>query len=153
MKYIYTDSKGTHFDQYFEYIKSLRSNIPQHVFEFASNPKHYDLSNHSSLHDSWLEHLEISESSKDKGTQKRETKICVRLLGPFHDRHIYLEYRKVKNYCVSFPNGERNHGDLLVHEVRIGESGFLIHELVFENGKIIVECENIKHSEQLHENA
>lgn len=153
MKYVYTDSQGTHFDHYFEYVKSLRSKLPLHVFRFASNPEHYSLTSHASLHDAWLERYEVREPAEGERKQYRQTELQVCLLGPYHDRRIFLEYGEVQTYSVSSSNSASGHGDLLVHEVRLEETGLLVHELQFVNGNMVVQCKDIRHRQEPYENA
>jgi len=52
MKHIFMDNDGvTHFESYFEYLKSMKDKMPSHVYQFASDYNHYSLDSHSSLHD------------------------------------------------------------------------------------------------------
>ncbi len=148
MKYIYTNSNGVaQFDKYFQYLKSIQGQLPENVFSFAANVEHYDLSSHSSLHDAWLENIDIREIGQGERHEQRQTEIKLCLLGAFHDRHIYLTYKDVQKYCLSAAGALTGHGDLLVHEVQLSDSGSLIHELQFEKGNIQIECKDILHEE------
>ena len=82
--------------------------------------------------------------------------ISLAFLGPCHDRRIHLHYTGVARYSLSTPPryGEARyehvaHGDLITHEIRLGDEGLLIHELLFERGTtFFIECSDIRHSEE-----
>jgi hypothetical protein len=58
MEYIFRDEQGViHFDLYFTYLESVKECFPPHVYAFASDSKHYNLHDHASLHDAWLDYL------------------------------------------------------------------------------------------------
>ena len=85
------------------------------------------------------------------GSEIRGLEIDLCLLGPYHDRRIHLHYVGVRQYSfVTPPHGKSiAHGDLFAHEVRLGETGLVVHELGFANGaKFIIECFDFKHSEE-----
>lgn len=143
------------FDRYAAYLESVRGQLPAHVYAFASDPNHFNLTSHSSLHDAWLETLCVIEPATGPRAEVRAIEIRLRLLGPFHDRYINLVYAGVSKYELDAPPrpGEPHfthnaHGDLLTHEIRF-ENDRLIHEILFERGAIfLIECSDIKHSEE-----
>ena len=156
MKYILNkDDNSINFEPYATYLETIKAKLPTHVFEFASNPKFYNLSSRSSLHDAWLEYLTISEPSTGERNEVRKLEIIIMLLGPCHDRNIQLKYFNVEKYDFSSPArpGEPRfthtaHGDLHTHEVRISKTGLIEHELLFERGTcILIECKDLEHSE------
>ena len=162
MKYILTDEEGvTHFDSYFEYIESIKYNLPSHVYSFASDFKHYGLSNHESLHDAWLNHLNIVEPSTGNRNELREIEIEAIFLGPYHDRLIIIRYKEVMAFELQKPEDSTvssgsatGHGDLLYHEIRLEGKATLVHEIEFSSGSVfIIKCKNILHSEQAYINA
>ncbi len=63
-----------------------------------SNPGHFNLDSRSSLHDAWLETLTIRETASGERKQIRQLEVHVRLLGPYHDRWIHLNYAGVTQY-------------------------------------------------------
>jgi hypothetical protein len=153
VRYLLRDAEGViQFDPYFEYIGTIADRLPHHVHEFASKWDHYNLENHSSLHDAWLETVEITETTQDEA---RATQINLRLLGPYHDRRILLFYKDVMTYSINLSR-EKNwdvparrgwFGDLLMHEVRLSETGLVLHELQFERGLLEIECADFTHEE------
>jgi hypothetical protein len=156
MKYIYDGKEGAiYFDRYASYLDSIRDQLPAHVYDFASNSNHFDLTSHSSLHDAWLESLCVVEPATGSRSEVRAIEIRLRLLGPFHDRYINLVYTGVSKYGLNAPSrpGEPRfthtaHGNLLTHEVRF-ENGALVHELLFErDAAFLIECSDIRHSEE-----
>lgn len=141
--------------RYSRYVESIRDQLPSHVFAFASDSRHFDISSHSSLHDAWLDSLIVREVARGERQEIRRMEVAITLLGPFHDRWIRLHYNGVTRYTFSAPPryGEPRyehtaHGDLLTHEIRLGENGLLIHELLFEReATFLIECSDIRHSE------
>jgi hypothetical protein len=151
-----SETDGIDFDRYRVYVESIRTKLPEHVYAFASNPGHFNLDSHSSLHDAWLETLTVLETASGERRQMRQLEIQVCLLGPHHDRRIHLNYTGVTQYSFYMPPKYTEpryrhtaHGDLLTHEIRLGQSGLLIHELLFERGStLLIECADMRHSEE-----
>ena len=136
-----------------KYLSSIKDDLPLHVYEFASNIKHYNLTDHSSLHDAWLNSLEIVEPASGDRFEKRCIEMSANFLGPFHDREIVLDYKDVQGFDLHSPSGSAEsdvgHGDLHVHEIRLeGES--IIHELQFARGScFVIKCRDVIHSETI----
>ncbi len=152
MQYIKPKPGQIDYQRYRTYLQSIREKLPEHVFLFAANPQHFDLSSHSSLHDSWLEQLTVRENAKAVRNEIRNLEIDILLVGPFHDRQIHLHYADVKQYSCSMPPNDRcaTHGDLFTHEIRLSEAGLIVHELEFVQGAVlIIECADIIHSEKI----
>jgi hypothetical protein len=158
MEYIVSaEDEGINFQRYVDYIKSIKSNLPDHVYSFASDSRYFDLNSPMSLHDSWLESLIVKEISGDEGSKSRSLAIQLILLGPFHDRRICILYTGVTKYLFDTPpqsdsprNAHIAHGDLYTHEVRLGNEGLLIHEILFERGsRFLIECKDFTHSEEI----
>jgi len=152
-----SETEGIDFTRYSAYIAKIRDLIPAHVHSFASDSRYFDLSSHSSLHDSWLESLTVCEVASGERKEIRRMEVAIILLGPFHDRRIHLHYSGVTFYTFSAPShyGEQRfdhtaHGDLFTHEIRLGHDGLLIHELLFENdAAFLIECSDLRHSEEM----
>jgi hypothetical protein len=150
----YLNQHQGHIDhrRYAAYLETIRGQLPAHVYAFAANPDHFDFQSHSSLHDSWLESFCIHERGEGERSQIRSVEISLCLLGAFQDRRIHLHYTGVRSYEVSMPSPSLSGQprDLFTHEVRAGNTGLVIHELEFaENGEILIECADFKHSEEL----
>jgi hypothetical protein len=103
------------------------------LFTYASSWDHYSLDSHDSLHDSWLQTIQLTGGS---GGAAVET-IQLQLLGAYHDRLHVLTYRGVKGFAIGI-EGESGAGsrDLLVHEFRAEEDAF-VHELQFAENQSI----------------
>jgi hypothetical protein len=158
MEHILNDkAEEIDYPRYHAYVESIKEKLPPHVYSFASNSSYFDLTSHSSLHDAWLESVNIREVATGERHEIRRLEITICLLGPFHDRHIHLRYSGVSTYSFSAPSRRENprfdhvaHGDLLTHEIRLGRDGMLVHELLFErNGTFLIESADIRHSEEL----
>ena len=153
---INAQTEGIDFTRYAAYIESIRHKLPPHIYSFASGPRYFDLSSHSSLHDAWLESLTVREVASGPSQEIRRIEIELCFLGPFHDRRIRLHYTGVARYTFTTPPryGEPRfehaaHGDLLTHEIRLGHDGLFIHELLFErDATFLIECSDIRHSEE-----
>ena len=150
MEHLKRDASGTwQFDPYFAYLATIRDRLPAQVYAFASTWDHYALDNPRSLHDSWLEQIEVREAASGTRSEQRRTEMTLRLLGPMHDRIQVLRYRGVTDYRVQGTSVARGHGDLLVHELRLSRADRLVHELLFANGaEIVVECGHLDYDEQ-----
>ena len=154
MKHIWhAGDAGWQMDAYFQYLSDVRERLPVPVYAFAANVGNYDQTTHQSLHDSWIESLQVQEVATEPRFKKRQTQIELALLGPFHDLRIHINYRNVTSYRIEKPSPPKGppkattwHGDLLMHEVRMGDSAGVEHELEFSSGAIIViACETFEH--------
>jgi hypothetical protein len=139
---------------YMAYLQTIRSRLPPGVYDFASNSMYYDLSNHHSLHDAWLENLEVKEIDGTTHSQDRTIRIMARFFGAFHDGHMYLTYENVSSYSLNMAGlsdvGNRAHGDCFSHEVRLSESERVLHEIQFSGGGIwVVECTDFTYSSDI----
>jgi hypothetical protein len=150
MEHIHQDATGTwHFDPYFAYLATISSHLPAEVAAFASDPAHYTLDDPQSLHDAWLEHLSVLEPATGTRAEIRQTELVLTFLGPRHDRMQILHYSSVREYRIEGIAVARGHGDLLLHEVRLGVSGTVIHELRFANGSWISgDCASFRYHEE-----
>ena len=136
-KYIYDDDNGIPvFEEYFEYLQSIKEVIGDELFNFAIDINRYNLTSKHSLHDSWLKSVQINDSiGSSRGTGFTETDILIQLLGPHHDRLFHLIYKDVKKYNLNKPekNIPANNYDLLCHEVRLNEKQEKEHLVQFDN--------------------
>jgi hypothetical protein len=161
MKYIHTNPGNIDFDKYLVYLETIRDQLPEHIFAFASSRCYFDLESRSSLHDAWMETLTVRESASGKHEENRKLEIHLCLLGPYHDRRIHLRYTGVAQYSFITPSQYENpryqhtaHGDLFTHEITLGREGLVVHELLFErDATLLIECSNLEHTEELIPNA
>jgi hypothetical protein len=139
-------------EEYLRYLRTIETRIPSSAFSFAISPWHHDVDLHQCLHDSWLEELVIAEIHPENNPNLRQTSIRVKLLGPYHDGHIYLEYVNVVSYELASPHhvagdrdASRSHGDWLVDEVRLSPHHYVENEIVFSDGsRWLIECQDIR---------
>lgn len=162
MKYLHKDANGTIcFDSYFSYIESIKDKLAPHVYSFASDFRFYGLQDHSSLHDAWLDYLNIAEPAKGERRELRGIEIEAKFLGPFHDRYIFLRYLNVVAFELRtpeslghFPSERTGHGDLLLHELRLEDNSILVHEIEFSRGSVfVIKCRDLVHREVGRANA
>ena len=135
---------------YQEYLESIRTELPQSAYQFATAEWHYNPQRHECPHDAWVESLTILEPFSGEHRQRRSLEIRLKLLGAYHDGHIYLEYKNIQSYelrtpaeFVSLPLGV-GHGDWLVDEIRLSERNLVLHEIEFSRGsRWLIECKDI----------
>lgn len=140
------------WEDYHEYLESLRDRMPQAAFEFATAPWHYDNKDSRGLHDSWVNSLAIIEPAQGENSEVRSLEIELRLFGPYHDGITILKYYGVHSYSLDSslpPNHPRatqiGHGDLLIDEIRLTEEGKVLHEIEFDRGsRWIIVCADIE---------
>lgn len=141
------------FAEYAQYLDSIKERLPASARAFALADWHYDSSDPRCPHDAWVEALTISEPATGDRSQHRRVAIEIRLLGAYHDGHIRLSYHDVRSYTLdkparSVPN--EGHGDWIVDEVRLSDSGLVLHEIVFiPRCRWLIECRDIEYRWQL----
>ena len=146
------DTFKNQLDAYYRYLESVKDSLPPDAFSFATATWHYDFSDHRSPHDSWVESITLREPSSGERHQHRKIEITVMLLAAYHDGHIVLAYQDVRSYqLTALPSSNstplRNgHGDWLIDEVRLSESGLVSHEILFSSGaRWLIESADIQY--------
>lgn len=141
----YSTKNGYDWEAYLSYLESIRDELPEHVLQFASDPDYY----YRSIHDAWLDYFRIEEIASGERMEQRSTEIEVRLLGPFHERRVFIRYKDVIEYHITASKLEKGHGDLLLHEMRLGDESELIHELEFDrNRTMMIRCRDLVYWEE-----
>jgi hypothetical protein len=130
---------------YRAYLESVKSQLPQSAYEFATASWHYNFEDHRSPHDAWLEAVEIREPSSGERREKRSIEIIARLLAAYHDGHIELKYSDVVTYSVaSGVTDGSGHGDWLYDEIRLSTQGHILHEIEWSHGGLwLIECGDV----------
>src|SRR5260370_25625875 len=82
------------FQDYRNFLLSVKDRLPPSAYEFAAAPWHYDHEDHRCPRDCWVESLLIREPSSGARHEVRHLDIVVRLLGAFHDGYLELSYRE-----------------------------------------------------------
>lgn len=150
----FTD-EGILLDDYFAYLSSVKERFTPELYAFAANQKHYNLTSHSSLHDSWLNFLNFQERATGERNETRDLEIDLQLLGAFHDRNINLKYKGVQSVSFDIPREFQNlpkyqvaNGDLLMHEISINQYEEFEHKILFSRGSFLqISCFSIQHFE------
>jgi len=139
-------------ERYFEYLDGVRSRLPQGARNFVNLSYHYDFSDKKCPHDSWLEYINIYEEGLGPRKNERSISIKSRFLGAYQDGHFEIIYHRVSKYtaenfaCVDLVDVD-GHGDWLIDEVILLQSGEISHEIEFSHGirwKIV--CEDLSYS-------
>jgi hypothetical protein len=149
VRFLKNDSNdGLRFDDYFQYVESVRHQLSPEAYSFASNFDHYDLQSKTSLHDSWVQSVHIEESASGSRNEARQLGIRVSLLGPYHDRVLMLFYDNVSEYAINAKCSVAQavaHGDIFTHEVRMTDGQHVIHEILFASGStFLVQCRDLR---------
>ena len=133
-------------DAYLAHIKNIKDKLPESVYEYASDVRHYDLQSVQSLHDSWLEEFSVNEEFTGVRKEVRQTKVKLKLLGSFHDHHIYIEYNTVSNISMNSKQPSiEGWGDLLAHEFDYNDKeGCVTHEMQFAHAYVMIGFQEFK---------
>ena len=145
MKYLDSSEQDPHLlaqshRNYQLYLSSIEDKLPPGAKAFATAPWHYDFGDSRCPHDAWVESLRVWEHASGTRKEVRTTNIDVSLFGAYHDGVIRFEYRGVRRYSLA---GQRSsgHGDWLIDEVRLSDSGLVVHEVEFATGALWkIEC-------------
>lgn len=75
--------------------------------------------------------------------EHRSLEIAVKLFAAYHDGYIELKYSRVQKYSLSC--GEQSgSGDWLYDEIRLSESGHVVHEIEWSSGcRWLIECAEV----------
>jgi hypothetical protein len=139
------------FERYYEYLDGVKEKMPQEAYSFAVADCHYDHDDPRCLHDGWVEELVVAEISSGTRSEIRDLQVRVRLLGAWHDGHIGLTYTKVQSYLFETPRKlehpmrpNKGHEDWVIDEVRLSESGCVLHEVALSRGsRWVIESEDL----------
>ena len=137
--------------RYNKYLEENRGRFLSGAFEFAEADWLYNPEDHRCPHDSWIESLEVFEKANACDIKIRTVEIKLTLLGAYHGGRIEIVYSGVTRYNISFESGSnpyaKAHSDWLIDEIRLSESGAVIHEIEFwRDAKTIIECEDLRYS-------
>lgn len=125
--------------RYQAYLETIAPSLPLAAREFALAEWHYDHRDHRCPHDSWLEDVSVWVAAAGDRREKRRAQIKSRFLGAYHDGYLELTYTNVSSFSV-----EQGLGDWLYDEVRLSESGAILHEIEFAGGYWKIEAEDIR---------
>jgi hypothetical protein len=124
------DDVNDAFARYRAYLDSTKGLFPLSAFALASSDWYFDFRDHRCPHDAWLVSTTLSETaSDDPQDQRRNISLRTRLLGAYHDGYIELEYPRVFSYTFSSTLIDRGHRDWRYDEIRLSDSGNIIHEI------------------------
>ena len=115
-----------YFDDYFNYISSIRELIPKNIVNFIANPQFYSFDS-KSLYDSVVDKFELKYNKKS-----HQTILSIKFKGAYKSNYIF-KFEDIKS--IVFPNdteGLLNH-ELLIHQFHIRENGLFQYEFTFSN--------------------
>ena len=132
-EYIYQNEAGfTCFDRYFNYLSMMKNHMPSALYEFANDSSRYDLNGKRTLHDSWINSLDISYTYEKESS----CKVLLSLKLAHSGNHLQLEYSGITAFSNQltpefWPNRPV---DLLTHEFTVVSDGFIKHVIEFDRG-------------------
>jgi hypothetical protein len=115
--------------RYQDYLHSHQQMFPASAYSLATSEWFFGSDDHRAPHDSWLESMSFEEHSIGERNEIRFLSLRVRLLAAYHDQYIELFYPQVFSYSLDHPKVHEGHFDWRYHELRISDSGNLIHEI------------------------
>ena len=147
MQYIQSDTEGWDLRAYLRYVEEHRQHFPAGARDFVAQNWRYDRTDHRCPHDAWLENLAIREVSTGERKEWRTVEIAAVFLGAYHDGTFELTYEGVTNYALGFSRQRvgLGHGDWIVDELTLDESGAVVHEIQFAEGVWTIVCADIRH--------
>ena len=130
---------------YSAYLESIKGDLPQSAYEFATALWHYDFRDHRAPHDGWLEEVVVREPASGERKEERSLEIVARLFAAYHDGFIELTYSDVQNYSLaSGVTRGGGHGDWLYDEIRLSEHAPVLHEIEWSSGGLwLIECGDV----------
>ena len=123
--------RGKAYKAYVAYLNSIKDRLPREVYNFALADWHYDFRNPKCPHDGWVQEIKIEEIAKGERHEIRTTQIEIKLLGAYHDRLQKVTYTGVSSYTFSAPASNQGHGDWIIDEISLSDSGLVVHEPIF----------------------
>ena len=141
------------FENYKNYLKSIKDKIPQSAYEFATADWHFNTRDARCPHDAWLEEFKFGEVQNSENFELYPIEIYIKLLGAYHNGYIEFRYKNIHSYSfkskrsfrLSEYKGEYFHGDWIRDEIRLSENDFVIHEIEWENGNWLIESEDVEY--------
>lgn len=117
--------------------------------DFSKANWYGDPNDHRCPHDSWLESLEVTESTKGVRSEIRSTRIVIRLLGAYQDGQIFFRYEGVRQFVLNAGACERGLSDWLKDDFSTSETGLIKHHIVWASNAgrsttpWLIECESL----------
>jgi hypothetical protein len=127
------DDVAEAFRRYRQYLHANAGLFPPNAYALATSDWYFDFNDHRCPHDSWLKAAELSEIGSGERGEVRHPSLVVTLLGAYHDGLIELRYPKVFSYSFIVAEGRDGHGDWRYDELRVSETGSLVHEIEWDN--------------------
>jgi hypothetical protein len=145
------------FERYYAYLASIRDQLPKEAYKYAVAPWHYNfgLDDPRCPHDAWVDVITLKEVAQGRDQATRELEMSVRLLNAQHTGYITFNYTGVARYSFQMwdvtttplpQTSNRGHHDWLIDEIRLSESGLVVHEVVFALGSHwLIECKSLSY--------
>ena len=117
-----------YFDDYFNYISSIRDLIPKNIVNFIANPQFYNFDSES-LYDSLINKFELKYNKKS-----HLTVLSVKFTSAYKYNYNYIfQFEDIKS--IAFPNNTKGlfEHELLIHQFHIRENGLFQYEFTFSN--------------------
>jgi len=138
--------EGGKFEDYIEYLQTIKNRIPTALFDFISNPERHDLGE-KSLHDCHIKKIEYDCFSKS------DYQISIVLVG--ENRTFTIQCMNISQLRINQANFGDLYKDLITYEVGIEKDTFKNDKMIFrakfpfEEGVIEVFSERLEIKENL----
>jgi hypothetical protein len=140
-------SEATSYQQYLQYLDSVKQKLLPSAYEYGAASWHYDLSHPKCIHDAWLRTLAIEEICAET---PQSSNISATFLNAFEDRLLSFSYRDVVHYKLSTPGKIQAHGEVYFDEVRLSDQMNVVHEILFMNDiRWVIECKEFSFGDTL----
>lgn len=130
------------FNEYIEYLNTIKNSIPAELYNFISDPDRHDFSD-KSLHDSRIEEIHFINKF-----ETNDPKLNIILLG--ENRKFILYFTDISKYKIE---QEYKINDLLTYEIGLekhyDDENELVFRAIFCDGEIEIFCKKIKIEEIL----
>lgn len=139
------------FDNYISYLSKVQNKLSKELYDFVSNENRHNFSKES-LHDSWLESIEINADF-----EKKTAIILLKFLGAYHDRKFIIQFKDVSEYKITQGLTDFDR-DLITFEIGFELNSYNEEKIVFraefagEDKEIEIVCNDINIDEILLEN-
>ena len=123
---IYKRKGVWYFDDYFNYILSIKDLIPKNIVYFIANPQFYSFDS-KSLYDSVIDKFEMKYNKKS-----HQNILSIKFKGAYGSNYIF-KFEGIRS--IVFPNDTEdllNH-ELLIHQFHLRGNGILQYEFIFSN--------------------
>jgi len=137
---------GESFENYKQYLETIKDKLPQALYNFVSNSKRHNLEKES-LHDSWINEIKIGViRDKENRNKTKSVFIKIEFLGSYHDRIFELNFNDVCSYKIGVTAMQTC--DLITYEIYhedlTGKDIIVFYAEFADKSSIVIKAQNIE---------